>query len=327
MNNDILVSVCMITYNHEKFISKAIEGVLMQKTSFPIKLIIGEDFSTDNTRRICIEYNEKYPEKIELLLPEKNLGMTPNFINTLKACAGKYIAICEGDDYWTDPLKLQKQVDFLEANPDYGMVHTDYDILFQKTGNRVIKKNQELNINIPRGNVFESIIIHNYVATPTVLLRSQLIERYIKDIDPLEKGWSIGDHPIWIFVSKHTKVEYLSISTTTYRVVKGSATHINNHKSRAIFLKNLLGIEPFFANKYNVSIEIRSKIQITFNKRLLLIGYYEGDIDKAKKAYIFLKDNKCLDKKEYMYYFMVKYTVIDRIISALKVLKRKSRGW
>jgi len=118
-NNKPLVSVCMITYNHENFIKDAIEGILMQKTSFPIELIIGEDCSTDNTRKIVKDYEEKYPEIIFAQYSEKNLGMINNFLNVLQAARGKYIALCEGDDYWTDPLKLQKQVDFLEANPEY----------------------------------------------------------------------------------------------------------------------------------------------------------------------------------------------------------------
>ena len=116
---DVIVSVLMITYNHEAFISQAIEGVLMQKTSFQIELIIGEDFSTDNTRKICQEYQKIYPDRIKLLLPGTNLGMMQNFKSTLEASVGKYIALCEGDDYWTDPLKLQKQVEFLEDNLDY----------------------------------------------------------------------------------------------------------------------------------------------------------------------------------------------------------------
>ena len=120
MNNTI-VSVCMITYNHENFIREAIDGVLMQKTDFPIELIIGEDCSTDGTRKIVMEYARKYPDIIRPLLPDSNLGMMKNFIETMQAATGKYIALCEGDDYWTDPYKLQKQVDFLEANEEYSL--------------------------------------------------------------------------------------------------------------------------------------------------------------------------------------------------------------
>ena len=112
---DVKVSVAMITYNHERFIAQAIESVLMQQTDFAVELVIGEDCSTDGTRAIVRDYGERYPERIRLLLPEHNLGMMPNFVATLKACRGQYVASVEGDDYWTDPHKLQKQVDFLES--------------------------------------------------------------------------------------------------------------------------------------------------------------------------------------------------------------------
>jgi glycosyltransferase involved in cell wall biosynthesis len=114
-----LVSVTMITYNHEKYIRQAIEGVLMQKVDFKFVLIIGEDCSNDETRRIVKEYQLLNKDKLILKLPETNLGVNVNSFSNKYFCKGKYVAECEGDDYWTDPLKLQKQVDFLEANEEY----------------------------------------------------------------------------------------------------------------------------------------------------------------------------------------------------------------
>ena len=114
-----MVSICMITYNHANYIRQAIEGVMMQRTSFDIELIIGDDCSTDSTRDICLRFQKTYPGKIRLNEKINNIGPIKNFIKTLGACTGKYVAICEGDDYWVDPLKLQKQVDFLESNNDY----------------------------------------------------------------------------------------------------------------------------------------------------------------------------------------------------------------
>ena len=121
MDKAPLVSVWMITYNHESFIEQAIESVLMQKTDFEFELVIGEDCSTDSTREIVLRYKEKYPGKIRLVLQETNVGVARNFLDTLKACTGKYVALVEGDDYWTDAYKLQKQVDFLEAHDDYAI--------------------------------------------------------------------------------------------------------------------------------------------------------------------------------------------------------------
>ena len=116
------VSVCMITYNHENFIAQAIESVLMQKINFPYEIIIGDDFSNDGTRDILIEYQKNYPNIIKLILhTHRNPGAPGmiNWVSTYYSAQGEYIAELEGDDYWNDPDKLQKQIDFLDSHPDY----------------------------------------------------------------------------------------------------------------------------------------------------------------------------------------------------------------
>ena len=115
------VSVCMITYGQEKFIEQAINGVLMQECDFEVELILANDCSPDKTDEVIQNILENHPRAswIKYIKHEKNIGMMPNFIDAMQDCKGQYIALCEGDDYWTDPLKLQKQVGFLEENPDY----------------------------------------------------------------------------------------------------------------------------------------------------------------------------------------------------------------
>jgi len=114
------LSVILITYNHEKYIRKALDSVLMQETNFPFEIVVGEDMSPDDTRNIVKEYRNRYPEQIRLVHREKNTGRpTLNVYETTMKCRGEYLAYLEGDDYWTDPRKLQKQVDFLEAHPEY----------------------------------------------------------------------------------------------------------------------------------------------------------------------------------------------------------------
>lgn len=123
------LSVLMMTYNHEKFIAQALDSILMQEVNFDYEIVIGEDYSQDNTREILLKYQAKYPDKIKLLLHEKNIGAMGNQIACMKACTGKYIAMLEGDDYWTDPHKLQKQVDFLENNPGYTLCFHSVSVL------------------------------------------------------------------------------------------------------------------------------------------------------------------------------------------------------
>ncbi len=119
---EVKVSVCIFTYNHEKYIEHCIESVLMQKADFNFEIILGEDYSKDNTRTLCESYAEKYPEKIRLLDRGKNLGMCENIFDTLKKAKGDYVAILDGDDYWIHPLKLKKQFDYLEANKEMNLV-------------------------------------------------------------------------------------------------------------------------------------------------------------------------------------------------------------
>ena len=113
-----LVSVVVLVYNHEKYIADALDGILMQKVDFEYEIVLGEDCSTDKSREIVLRYAQRHPEKFKLLLHESNIGANANQRTILSACTGKFIAFCEGDDYWTDPLKLQKQVNILIEHPD-----------------------------------------------------------------------------------------------------------------------------------------------------------------------------------------------------------------
>lgn len=115
---NIGVSVCVFTYNYANYIAQALDSILLQKCSFPVEIIIGDDLSTDNTRDIARKYQALYPDIIRLSFNETNIGGTRNWIKTMKQCRGKYIALLDGDDYFTDPLKLQKQYDALEKNSD-----------------------------------------------------------------------------------------------------------------------------------------------------------------------------------------------------------------
>ena len=115
------LSVMMITYNHERFIAQAIQSALEQQTDFDYEIVIGEDCSTDRTREIVMDFHRRYPDRVVPLLRNKNLGMMRNFMETLSACRGQYIAFLEGDDYWTSCDKLQRQVDFLDTHPDYAI--------------------------------------------------------------------------------------------------------------------------------------------------------------------------------------------------------------
>src|ERR1039457_6833113 len=126
-----VVSVIMMTYNHEPYIAQAIEGVVMQQCKFSIELLIGEDCSTDRTRNICLEYQRRHPQLIRLVTSETNVGMHKNMFRIYCRSKGRYIAICEGDDYWCHECKLEKQVTFLETNPDHTLCIHNAQVIYQ----------------------------------------------------------------------------------------------------------------------------------------------------------------------------------------------------
>ncbi|WP_373056918.1 glycosyltransferase [Zunongwangia sp. H14] len=208
--SSVFVSIFMLTYNQENFIGHTIESILCQKTDFNFQLVIGEDCSTDRTTEICEDYAEKYPQKIKLLKSKKNIGLIQNFIQTFKECKGKYVAICDGDDYWIDVLKLQKQVSFLESNPDFYITYTAVNFLYPN-GEVHIKKGADL----PNVSDFKDLIFKNFIPSVSVLFRNiQLKEEFPSWLDDLP----YGDWPIYLWtIRSGKKIKYFDEVTAVYR--------------------------------------------------------------------------------------------------------------
>jgi glycosyltransferase involved in cell wall biosynthesis len=211
-NSTPFVAIWMVTYNHKVFIEQAIESVVIQETNFEYKLFVGEDCSSDNTNEICKKLKDKYPNKIELFLNDKNLGANKNAKQIYQQCfdsGAKYVALLEGDDYWTDPLKLQKQVDFLEANPNYVLCF--HQVNFLKTNGEIV---EDFITKVPEN--YETIDalarLGNYIHTPSVVFRN-----VIKEF-PFEFSQSpIGDYFLYMMLAEHGKLKYLEEKMAVYR--------------------------------------------------------------------------------------------------------------
>ncbi|MEG1612498.1 MAG: glycosyltransferase, partial [Alistipes sp.] len=183
-HKELLVSVVCTTYNHEAYVRQALEGFVMQKTNFSFEVIVHDDASTDSTVQIIKEYESKYPNLFRNIYQiENQYSQRKDIWGNLfcNYCAGKYIAICEGDDYWTDPLKLQKQVDFLEVNLEYGLCHTECDVFYQEQ--KLWKRNYnslkmlDNNMIYPPDILLEKILSGRYfIKTASVLVRRVLID-------------------------------------------------------------------------------------------------------------------------------------------------------
>jgi len=170
MLSNVKLSICCITYNHENFIAQAIDSFLSQKTSFPFEIVISDDKSTDNTLHIIQSYVTKHPDKIRLIPRKQNIGMNKNFFSTLSACRGEYIAICEGDDYWTDVNKLQKQVEVFDANPNLSLICHDVEI----KNDVEYTQAYEPYLNVPNANDicnFSDVLFNHFIPTLSIVLR------------------------------------------------------------------------------------------------------------------------------------------------------------
>lgn len=177
MNSDrILVSICCITFNHAPYIRQCLDGFMMQKTDFSFEVLIHDDASTDGTQEIICEYVKKYPDVIKPIYQVENqyskgvkVGITYNF----PRAKGKYIALCEGDDYWIDPLKLQKQVDFMEDHPNYSLCFHNAIIINEFQDNEVIRFNR---ISQNRNVALHEIIDVFIIPTASMFFRSNLVK-------------------------------------------------------------------------------------------------------------------------------------------------------
>lgn len=277
MNSNLpLVSIFICTYNQEAYVKETLDSFLVQDCKFDFEIIIAEDHSKDRTLEICNEYSKKHPDKITILSREKNLGLINNFFQGITKCKGKYIAMCGGDDYWTDETKLRKQVTFLEENDDYVITYTDS--VMQDNSGTIISNTEvglenqrdfsELELQkgafiSPRTMVFRNILDFNEInyvgiTQEDVFLISMLGKhgkgKYIENIKP--SVYRILENSIW---SSQSEIEKLFSSLPTYKRL--ITLHKNNieimkyfkelvhHNTRRALYKSIINKETKYVIK------------------------------------------------------------------------------
>lgn len=256
-----LVSIRCITYNHEQYIAQALDGFLMQKTTFPFEVIVHDDASIDNTAEIIKEYELKFPKIIKPIYEKENQyskkdGSLQKIVNS--ACKGKYIAFCEGDDYWISQDKLQKQVDFLEKNPSYGLCYTKTKCYLQTK--RIFTKEFGKKIN----GINDLLRNGNSIPTLTVCCRVDIRQRYFNEVSPWNQGWKMGDYPQWIYFSHESKIKFFNSVTTVYRLLDSSASHSTDIEKQFNFEKSRYDIVNYFSNKYKTKCYDKDDAYILF---------------------------------------------------------------
>ena len=285
-----MVSVIMITYNHGKYIEESVNGVLMQECNFDFELIIANDDSTDQTGSIIKRILTEHPRSsnIQYIQRDKNVGMVANFIDAVKQSKGKYIALCEGDDYWTDPLKLQKQVGFLEENNDYSMVCHDAQIIDEVSAISYLDftpahQKQICNTKDLFGN--------NFCTTASILFRKQAITSFrFPDFNVLA-----GDLFLKLLIS---------LDGPLYRMY------------------DVMGVHRITAN--GATVNNRKDIQGLIKSRIVLFDYFNKLSEKKFNKYIRIET---LLMKNYIDYlnckFFIKTVILKVYIKALYIYRKR----
>lgn len=261
-----LLTVCIITYNHARYIRQAIQGVLLQEVNFPISILIADDCSKDGTRDILIEYKKKHPDLINLILQEKNVGPAQNWVDLITAPSSKYIAYLEGDDYWIDKTKLQKQVNFLEGNPDHSFCF-----------HQAIRMNEQTSsYDVYPQNEISSFNAADFFKMITIPMGSLVYRKAV----PIEviKTHSHGDFLMLCSLLTHGKAYFLKEPMSVYRVHPNGVSF--NHSSLSYVNKRLKELEIEWELPV-LSQEVRNQVARIYMQHVIYkFDTYKQDISR-----------------------------------------------
>lgn len=281
--NTPLVSIKCLVYNQAPYLRQCLDGFVMQKTTFQFEAIVHDDASNDDSAAIIREYADKYPDIIKPLFEAENQYTKVGFSGLddiidihLK---GKYIALCEGDDYWTDPYKLQKQVDYLENHPECGLVYTN-SMIFSQHNNYLFKA------TLPKQSDFRGLLLDSPIMTLTTCFRKDLSIKYHKDIDR-NSTWLMGDLPLWLYIASQSNIKYIPEVTSVYRILKNSTSHSDNINKAIRFCMSSFNIRRFFAEKYHCEELVKCICINHINELFILASVYNQSVSShvIKLAY------------------------------------------
>ncbi|MDG7000143.1 MAG: glycosyltransferase [Nitrososphaerota archaeon] len=326
-----VVSVTVITYQHKAYISQCLDGILAQKTQFPFEVVIGEDGSSDGTREICIDYAEKHPDKIRLFLRDRKLTQLNdeeresvaqfNGVWTRMSARGKYVALCDGDDYWVDSSKLQRQVDFLEANQDFAMCF--HKVKISKRGRMV--RDYITDIPAQVTTIEDLIEWGNYIQTPSVMYRNDLI----KEFPEWYYRSPVGDFPLHLLNALHGKIMYIDREMAVYRVHKGGVWSQRNGNAIELTKKWVAMFEGFEAGLTGeLKRRVAGAISLTY---LDLSDLYRNNGERELSLEAFKKSSEKEIRALYERYYRVKicYDAIKKFLNTgdekFLLLKRITR--
>jgi glycosyltransferase involved in cell wall biosynthesis len=327
-----LVSIHMCTYNHAPLIGQAIEGVLRQKTNFPFELVVGEDCSTDGTRETVLAYQKKHPDIIRVITSGSNVGMKENNVRTRKACRGKYIAFCEGDDHWHDPYKLQKQAGYLESHPECGLVHSSYDVHLLGPGIRIPDYIHYKKWTVPENPRVADFVakreMSHVILTCTVMIRRSLCEQII-EADPYlhQSGFfRMGDTQLWAEIAARARTHYIPESLATYTITEESASRSRDIRKTLRFFISIADLFIYLGTKYGVSPDLIAEHRANRIEYSLRLAFHTRDAGLAEEV---RNQKQTFTPKEWIRYYGAKNAAVHflyRTATSFKNVFRSRRN-
>lgn len=299
--HEVTLSVVMTTYNHERYIAEAIESVLRQQTSFGVEIVVGEDCSTDRTLNIVRSYADMYPEAIRIIRSEHNVGWRKNYRRTIEAAKGRYIALLDGDDYFTNRKKLQMQVDFLEQNPDVGMCY----------GRSERKDENGVTTLYPEGEdmptTFDAMLRRNPAENCTVVAHKELVMQYYREIEPdKHPEWLTDDLPMWLWFAARSKYAGIDSKMSVHRVLTYSVSHNPDYRKKIAFVDSLADISLWYDERYNNS-TLRDELLLSKHNTALWVLSYNGSVGEyVRRWHSDIKQHRPLIKNIASYGLFVK---------------------
>jgi glycosyltransferase involved in cell wall biosynthesis len=278
------VSVLVPTYNQSHYISQCLDGILAQQLDFPIEILVGEDDSDDGTREIVRKYGEQYPDKVKVFLNDRKSSIaangqasgSANFVNLLHQASGQYIAICEGDDYWFDPLKLKRQVEFMDGNPGYTACFHDVSIVRQN-GEEDCTYSKSRDCKEDFDVILDDLILENPILTVSVLF---LNSTYIQDLPEWFFQFRFGDWPLFLINAMHGPIRYMHFCMAAYRLHNSSAWSTQDYQYRYSAITDFrFFLNRFFEGKYEAI--LKDQIVKEVSRSISDCNHYKSVADRT----------------------------------------------
>lgn len=219
MNDRILISVVIPSYNRADTVGQTIDSILAQKVDADVEIVIGDDCSTDNAREVLTRYKEQHPDTIRLLFHEKNMGLGANWATCVKACKGKYICNCDNDDYWHNEHKLQIQLDYMEFHPECNICITNH-----RTHNRTTGEIKEVEVHLNHEHIQDQMWNGGRFCNATIMYRADFMKAHLDLDEFIKRRLSLQDWPAWVILTAYTNIDLIPVSTATFGIETISIT-------------------------------------------------------------------------------------------------------